>query len=317
MYVTNMSGIGMREQGGGGPSAMQLYDSHTSADLGAAKAAELDNYKMEQQQKYAVPIGGASMARPSGAPEWYNYSGMQPAKYDLPTQAKERMMAKQALRESVPATNNNVQRTDPITEYEVDYVQAMKRQAELADFDRYVNTLVDPKKPGNLKWLMEVYPEFVYRRIAQVHDDYDYAIRNQMIDNWGINTLDDLHFKYLIDQGKISGSKLGKRRPVDALYKVGALAPYMNRALAGETNQTGGLLGGLFGSGGSKGDIRLPYASETGNENWIQSGAGQPLGRGDRSYQGLASEMFRTDADRTGVTAYNTTAATGAGGARL
>ena len=56
---------------------------------------------------------------------------------------------------------------------EVDYLQTMQRQAELADFDRYINTLVDVRKPGNLKWLMEVYPEFVHRSVAQVHDDYD------------------------------------------------------------------------------------------------------------------------------------------------
>lgn len=297
----------MREQGGGGPSAMDLYGRHTSADLGAAKAAELEAYKMDQQQKYSVPIGGAAMSRPPGAPEWYNYSGLQPAKYDLPSQAKERMMAKQALRESVPATNNGVTRTDPITDFEVDYVQAMKRQSELADFDRYVNTLVDPKKPGNLKWLMEVYPEFVHRRIAQVHDDYDFAIRNQMIDNWGINTLDDLHFKYLVDQGKISGSRLGKRVPVDSLYEVGSLAPYSNRALAGQT------------LGGNRGNVRLPYASEPGNEHWIQTAGGQPLARGDRSYGGLAGEMFKTDsaAPDTGVTGVQSLGTTGPTGARI
>ena len=304
----------MREQGGGGPSAMDLYGNHTDADLGASKAAELESYKMEQQQKYSMPIGGAGMSRPSGAPEWYNYSGLQPAKYDLPSSAKERMMAKQALREAVPATSNNVQRTDPITDYEVDYVQAMKRQAELADFDRYVNTLVDPKKPGNLKWLMEVYPEFVHRRIAQVHDDYDFAIRNQMIDNWGINTLDDLHFKYLVDQGKISGSKLGKRMPKDQLYQVGALAPYRNRMLAGQSQGEGG-------------PLKLPYYSEdpVKNSNWSQSGSGQPLGSGSRRFVDLATNMFKSEESGGGLFGGdpdvgfngNTMAATNRNGARL
>ena len=288
-----MSGIGMREQGGGGPSAMDLYDRNTSADLGASKAAQLENYKMEQQQKYSLPLGGSSFSRPSGAPEWYNYAGMQPAKYDLPSEAKERMIAKQALRENQPPMGENVQRTDPITDFEVDYVQAMKRQAELADFDRYVNTLVDPKKPGNLKWLMEVYPEFVTRRVAQVHDDYDFAIRNQMIDNWGINTLDDLHFKYLVDQGKISGSRLGKRQPRDFLYQTGALAPWANKALAGEVDK------------GS--NLKLPYASEPGNENWQQPSGGQPFAdRGDREYGGLVKDMYNTNrAGRTGTAQEN------------
>ena len=99
-------------------------------------------------------------------------------------------------------------RTDPISDEEVSYLQAMKDQSELADFDRYVNSLVDPRKPGNLKWLMEIYPEFVNRRLSQVHTDYEYALRNQLIDSWGINTFDDLHFKYLVDQGKVKGPHL-------------------------------------------------------------------------------------------------------------
>jgi hypothetical protein len=299
----------MREQGGGGPSAMDLYGRHTSADLGHAKAAELDAYRMEQQQKYALPIGGSAMQRPAGAPQWYNYDGLQPAKYDLPSSAKERMMAKQALREAVPATQNGVVRTDPLTDFEVDYVQAMKRQAELADFDRYVNKLVNPKQPGNLKWLMEVYPEFVHRRIAQVHDDFDFAIRNQMIDNWGINTLDDLHFKYLVDQGKISGSKLGKRVPADELYEVGSLAPYRNKMLAGQSK-----------SESEAGNVYLPYASERPEySNWVESASGQPLGAGDRSYKGLAGEMYKLDLGEktTGVTGTQSLAATGPTGVRI
>jgi hypothetical protein len=52
---------------------------------------------------------------------------------------------------------------------------------------------------------MEVYPEYVNRRLQQAHADYEYALRNQMIDSWGINTFDDLYFKYMVDQGKLQG----------------------------------------------------------------------------------------------------------------
>jgi hypothetical protein len=52
--------------------------------------------------------------------------------------------------------------------------------------------MIDPRQPGNLKWLMEIYPQFVDRRIKQVHTDYEFALRNQLIDSWGVNTFDDL-----------------------------------------------------------------------------------------------------------------------------
>ena len=36
-----------------------------------------------------------------------------------------------------------------------------------------------------------------------------------MIENWGVNTFDDLHFLYLCDQGKIDGPSLTKRTAKD------------------------------------------------------------------------------------------------------
>ena len=117
--------------------------------------------------------------------------------------------------------SKGVLRTDPITEQEVEYLKTMEEQAELADFDRYVQTLINPRKPGNMKFLMEIYPQFVERRIQQAHTDYSYAIRKQMIDQWGVNTFDDLHFLYLMDQGKVGGPALttcwqgrGKQVPI-------------------------------------------------------------------------------------------------------
>ena len=59
-----------------------------------------------------------------------------------------------------------------------------------------------------MKFLMEVYPEYVNRRLQQAHADYEYALRNQMIDSWGINTFDDLYFKYMVEKVFHGGRKL-------------------------------------------------------------------------------------------------------------
>ena len=128
----------------------------------------------------------------------YNFGEALPVKYDVPSHYKDHFQAKEDIAAALAATEapGSVVRNVPVTEDEVQYLQSMKKQAELADFDRYVHTLIDPRKPGNLKWLMEIYPEYVNRRIQQVHTDYEFALRNQMIDSWGINTFDDLHFKW-------------------------------------------------------------------------------------------------------------------------
>ena len=271
-------GAGMAETQG--TSAMSLYNGHSGqATLGLDTAAQLANYEMAHRQKMTPPIGGQDMSRPTGAPEWYNYSGMAPAKYAVPNEMKDRMVARAAIRNAAAEVGSSaVPRPDPIQDAEVDYLQVMQKQAELADFDRYINTLVDVRKPGNLKWLMQVYPEFVHRRVAQVHDDYDYAIRKQMIENWGVNTFDDLHFLYLVDQGKIDGPSLTKRKAKDDMYKTGWLSP-----LQFYKKHTPG--------------VQLPFASATTGQrpanrtDWTQSDSGQPIA-GERGLNEMARNVM-------------------------
>ena len=285
------AGAGMGETQG--TSGMDLYNSHSGqASFGMDKASELAAREMIARQKMTPPVGGEDMSRPTGAPEWYNYSGMPAAKYAVPTEAKERMVARAAIRHAAATDGSSaVPRPDPIRDEEVDYLQSMKKQAELADFDRYINTLIDVRKPGNLKWLMEVYPEFVHRRVAQVHDDYDFAIRKQMIDNWGVNTFDDLHFLYLMDQGKIDGPSLSKRVAKDAAYKPGWLAPYQ----FWQKEQPG---------------VQLPFASARAGQrpsqrtDWTQSDAGQPLA-GDRDLNTMARHVMHLDPDRQSASNYD------------
>ena len=280
------AGAGMGETQG--VSAMGLYNRNSTGEndfSSGGMSGELAAREMMMRQKMTPPTGGEDMSRPAGAPEWYNYSGMPAAKYAIPNEMKDRMVARAAIRHAAASDGSSaVPRPDPIRDEEVDYLQAMKKQAELADFDRYINTLVDVRKPGNLKWLMEVYPEFVHRRVAQVHDDYDFAIRKQMIDNWGVNTFDDLHFLYLCDQGKIDGPSLSKRVAKDSSYKTGGRAPYQ----FWQKEQPG---------------VQLPFASAQAGQrpanrtDWTQSDAGQPLS-GGRELNTMARHVMHLDPDR-------------------
>lgn len=219
-------------------------------NTGRSFGAQLRNTELNARTQYAnptVPPEKETFNGPSADENYvrshYNDYGGMPVKYDVPSHQKERMQLRSAIRTAAgEEENTNVIRVDPITDEEVEYLASMKDQAELADFDRYVNSLIDVRKPGNLKWLMEIYPEFVNRRIQQVHTDYEFALRNQMIDSWGINTLDDLHFKYMVDQGKIDGPRLGRHRSLDDNYAPGLLSPW---SFVSEREDT----------------LKLPYAS--------------------------------------------------------
>ena len=273
------------------------------ANTGLGMALENQARADYERTKYSAPLHMAEgAARPQGnpgwatgagaAPEYYNYNAPPPAKYDVPTPQKERMVARQAIRDAVTETaaaSPAVPRPDPITDEEVDYLQTMMSQAKLADFDMYVNSFVDPRKPGNLKWLMGVYPEFVNRRLQQVHTDYEFALRNQLIDQWGINTFDDLHFKYLVDQGVIKGPSLRNEvsdADLKAGYSAGYLSPYNPRF---HDMRTGGVKlpfsSARFG--------RRPVATEKGRAAW-SIGDSYPLGQ-DREYVGMAKRIYGVD----------------------
>ena len=110
-------------------------------------------------------------------------------------------------------------------------------------------------------------------------NDYDYAIRKQMIDNWGVNTFDDLHFLFLCDQGKIDGPTLSKRKDKAAMYETSWLAPYQ----FWQKNESG---------------VNLPFASAKdgqrpsgGRGSWSQSDSGQPLG-GGRDLNTMARQVL-------------------------
>ena len=261
------------------------------ADTGRSFGQQLSGAELAQRTKYAPP-GNAEPERllygqsadPAKYPSHVNFDASQPVKYDVPSEYKENFQNKAALRKAISDETGPVMRVDTIGQDEVDYLAAMKSQGELADFDRYVNSMIDPRQPGNLKWLMEIYPQFVDRRIRQVHTDYEFALRNQLIDSWGVNTFDDLHFKYLVDQGKIDGPSLKREdnQFADDQYANGFLSPA--RWLGAGDNRTTGL--------------RLPFASaKTGKmpdnpEQWELNNANQPLGRNRRTTD-LARGMQR------------------------
>ena len=232
-------------------------------------------------------------------PPWYNKTGAPPVKYTVPTEYKENFQRKAALRDAIRGSGETVMRMDTITEDEMQYLKSMEEQAELADFDRYVQTLVDPRKPGQMKWLMEIYPQFVERRIQQAHVDYSYAIRKQMIDQWGVNTFDDLHFLYLMDQGKIAGPGLANQADTAGKYSAGIFSPWAFKRHAREK------------------DLRLPFASANFGDSargrpgdWVSkdeitSGSGSSskvtgrhVGFAGRGKEAMAKQMYGSETDR-------------------
>eukprot|EP00966_Prymnesium_polylepis_P146483 3383122-Prymnesium_polylepis.1 len=104
-----------------------------------------------------------------------------------------------------------------------------------------------------------------------------------MIDSWGINTFDDLHFKYRVDQGKVDRPHLTPNYQPGIGYEAGFLSPYQFTSKRGR-------------------GVRLPFASAQvgasagGPDNWVMSDTAMPLTRG-RGLGAMAASMYGDGAD--------------------
>ena len=151
-----------------------------------------------------------------------------PAKYSTPSEYKDRLAVKNEVIDEMNSRagpgGGGVIRTAPITDDEINFVRQTDAEKRLEEFDAYVQTLIDPRKPGNLQWLMEVYPDFVERRVKQIHDDHQYAMKNALIDGFGVNSFNDLFFKYNVDQGIIGGPMLKREETASNYYQAGSMS---------------------------------------------------------------------------------------------
>ena len=98
----------------GGPSVGALYagagPEGRPADTGMEMGRELYGAELAARTRYTDPLVGnpaSAVPRehrqwvwPNAAPEYYNYQPSLPVKYAVPSQAKERMAARQAIRQA-------------------------------------------------------------------------------------------------------------------------------------------------------------------------------------------------------------------------
>jgi len=186
------------------------------------------------EAKTYTPLNAAD-ALPSAYPKGMTHF---PVQYGGPSEEKENMDRLNTLIAQAPQGQGGAMRYAPIGDKEVNYLKYMEDMADLAKFDNYVESFIDPRQPGSAEFLFKVYPEYINRRMQQAHTDYEFALRNQMIDMWGINTFDDLYFKYLVDQGRINGPSLKRdTAPIDDSYTTGYLSPWSHPRKANEANK--------------------------------------------------------------------------------
>ena len=164
-----MATAGLDAAPAGMPGISGSNGTRTEPTMGTQNAARA----LELNQQYVMPShadgvyqphryinSDTGFGRPSNLPSWYPEGTSQlPVSYVGPSAAKDNMARRQAIREGINASvmagvaPPGVQRTDPITDEEVQYLKYMEDTSELAKFDQYVESFIDHKlSRGVLFW---------------------------------------------------------------------------------------------------------------------------------------------------------------------
>ena len=161
-----MATAGLDAAPSGMPSISGSSGTRTSPTMGTQNA----DRALELQQQYVTPSyadgtynqnlyfnGDNGFGRPTTLPQWYpNGTSQLPVSYVGPSAAKDNLARRQAVRDGInnavaAGAQQGVQRTDPITDEEVQYLKYMEDTSELAKFDQYVESFIDPRQPGSMK----------------------------------------------------------------------------------------------------------------------------------------------------------------------
>lgn len=162
-----------------------------------------------------------------------NINAPDPAKYVLPSAAKDRYNTRQDIirehREQAPPAAGGAIGTYNIgTNDEISLRHELEAQKRIMEYDKYCASMFNYKNiPGGLKALEEINPGFTARRIAQVYSDLAYAGKNKCIDVLGQANcgMEANMFKFDVDNGIITGPELlGQPPKAEVGYEEGGVA---------------------------------------------------------------------------------------------
>ena len=246
------------------------------------------------EQLYAEPTNPQEFnyTLPTGAAPWLNSYPRGNVKFQVPNDEAEYMKNKNLIRASVPSQKDGkgAMRTDPITDREVEYLKQQKDVSEYAKRDAYIGMFYNTQKPGETMQVLQNAPDHVKSRLAQVKAEFDFALQKRLIDEWGVNSPSDLEFRYMLDQGYISGPTLEwKPKPPSDHYRHGILLPY---AFV-QRNYTD-----------SKRGVKIPFANSDYGFGKLTMGANN-TSMGAPLQMGTDEELAKSMYDRTNAASRN------------
>lgn len=207
---------------GKGGTAMPVTPA-SKGDIRAENRAQ-KNWMLEMQQKYPAFTDAQTVYDPNTKETRETLPGV----YARPTAARERFLMKQELKNNddyAPKGDNQIQ-TWQSTEADIDVMMDLEQARRTFEYHTWIESLLDIKQPGNLRWIQENAPDFLQYKMNALNTALELIKREATIDALGIQSEEDLRFVFMKSMNMLrDGRSMENNRYVKGFFNPGYNVP--------------------------------------------------------------------------------------------
>ena len=90
---------------------------------------------------------------------------------------------------------------------DVKVIKDLDEQRKLYEYHRWIDHHIDPRKPGNLNWLMEVEPDYIKMKMKALNTKMRLLEKRIRLEAFGVQDTEDMRMKFLIDNNMLQDGR--------------------------------------------------------------------------------------------------------------
>lgn len=179
----------------------------------------------QKQSQFAPPMRFPTVT-PHGNAAGEVYTPL-PAQYAQPSEDRERFMFKRKLMANpeINAVNGQGQVQWNVSDGDMKVMQDLEASRRMYDYHSWLDKNLDPRKPGNLDWIMRIEPDYIKMKMKALNAQMELFERRTKLEAFGPQNQEDMRLKYLIDNNMLTD---GREPTTQNRYVSGFLRPEYN-----------------------------------------------------------------------------------------
>lgn len=250
----------------------------------SAEASRQKNWMLEMQKKYPAFTEPETIEDANGG----DARQMIPGIYAYPDAKRERFLMKQQLKETkalAPPKDSGQTLTWTPDKEDVDVMMDLEQARRTFEYHRWIESLMDIRLPGNLRWLQENAPDFLQYKMNALNTALKMFEQEAKIKMLGIQSEEDLQYAFMKSNDMLRDGRTmdNKNRYVRGFFNPGYNVP-------GKAGEWTDIFGGKPSTEATT-DKNNPFRLGAGDKQWI-FGGGLGSGEGVQGRPSSALNLF-------------------------